>query len=74
MRCGDDEENEEVHKRPVEFDDDTIWIRGEERVVCQQRPSGSVVLGVETDNRFNISIAKHAVGGFQTRRSDDGVF
>ena len=51
MTCGDDEE--EVHQRPVEFEDDTIWMRGEERVVCQQRPSRRVVLGVETHNRFS---------------------
>ena len=51
MTCGDDEG--EVHQRPVEFEDDTIWMRGEERVVCQQRPSRRVVLGVETHNRFS---------------------
>ena len=38
MTCGDDEEGGEVHQRPV-VEDDTIWMRGEERVVCQQRPS-----------------------------------
>ena len=38
MTCGDDEEGGEV----------------EERVVCQQRQSRRVVLGVETHNRFSL--------------------
>ena len=50
MTRGDDEEGGEVHQR---FEDDAIWMRGEERVVCQQRPSRRVVLGVGTQNRFS---------------------
>ena len=53
MTCGDDEEGGEVHQRAVEFEDDTIWMRGDQRVVCQQRPSRRVVLGVATHNRFS---------------------
>ena len=50
MTRGDDDEGGEVHQR---LENDTIWMRGEERLVCQQRPSRRVVFGVETHNRFS---------------------
>ena len=34
MTRGDEEEGGDVHQRPVEVEDDTIPMRGEERVVC----------------------------------------
>ena len=69
MTCGDEEEGGDVHQRKVEVEYDTIWMRGEERVVF---PPCGVCRG---DTQQVLSIARHAVGGFQTRGScDDGVF
>ena len=62
----------EVHQRPVEFED-TIWMRGEERVVCQHDHPAVWCLAWR-HNRFSTS--RDAVGGFPGPEevASDGVF
>ena len=71
MTRGVDEEGGKVHQR---LEDDTIWMREEERFVCQQTTIPSFGVGRGNTEQV-LSIARHAVGVLKTRRScDDGVF